>query len=48
MTIPQALMANAKKKSDIKNASQYLSIHFNNQGIVTRIDGRDSLPDTRH
>ncbi|ARB67225.1 Small protein A precursor [Moraxella catarrhalis] len=37
-----------QKKSDIKNASQYLSIHFNNQGIVTRIDGRDSLPDTRH
>lgn len=37
-----------QKKSDIKDASQYLSIHFNNQGIVTRIDGRDRLPDTRH
>jgi outer membrane protein assembly factor BamE len=37
-----------KGKADIKNASQYLSIYFNNQGQVVRIDGRDSLPATRH
>lgn len=37
-----------KDKADIKNASQYLSIYFNNQGQVVRIDGRDSLPATRH
>ena len=36
-----------KGKADIKNASQYLSIYFNNQGQVVRIDGRDSLPATR-
>ena len=36
------------KKPDIKDASQYLSIHFNSQGIVTRIEGRDSLPANRH
>lgn len=36
------------KKPDIKDASQYLSIYFNNQGIVTRIEGRDSLPANRH
>ncbi|MDH2273257.1 MULTISPECIES: outer membrane protein assembly factor BamE [Moraxella] len=37
-----------KDKANIKNASQYLSIYFNNQGQVVRIDGRDSLPATRH
>ena len=37
-----------KGKADIKNASQYLSSYFNNQGQVVRIDGRDSLPATRH
>ncbi|OOS24953.1 hypothetical protein B0681_05720 [Moraxella porci DSM 25326] len=37
-----------KDKADIKNASQYLSIYFNNQGQVVRIDGRDSLPAIRH
>lgn len=37
-----------KGKADIKNASQYLSIYFNNQGQVVRIDDRDSLPATRH
>ena len=37
-----------KGKADIKNASQYLSIYFNNQGQVVRIDGRDSMPATRH
>ncbi|WP_049236656.1 outer membrane protein assembly factor BamE [Moraxella canis] len=36
------------KKPDIKDASQYLSIYFNSQGIVTRIEGRDSLPANRH
>ncbi|MDO4897170.1 MAG: outer membrane protein assembly factor BamE [Moraxella sp.] len=33
------------KKSDIKNASQYLSIYFEN-GRVVRIAGRESLPRT--
>lgn len=37
-----------KDKANIKNASQYLSIYFNNQGQVVRINGRDSLPATRH
>ena len=37
-----------KDKADIKNASQYLSIYFYNPGQVVRIDGRDSLPATRH
>lgn len=37
-----------KDKADIKNASQYLSVYFNEQGQVVRIDGRDSLPATRH
>lgn len=37
-----------KDKADIKNASQYLSIYFNEQGQVVRIDGRDSLPASRH
>lgn len=37
-----------KDKANIKNASQYLSIYFNNQGQVVRIDGRDSLPATHH
>ncbi len=35
-------------KPDIKNASQYLSIYFNEAGIVTRIEGIESLPATRH
>lgn len=33
-----------KGKSDIKNASQYMSVYFDNNGRVVRIDGRDSLP----
>ncbi|MFC0820286.1 outer membrane protein assembly factor BamE [Moraxella marmotae] len=37
-----------KKKADVKNASQYLSVYFDNQGQVVRIDGIDSLPPTRH
>lgn len=37
-----------KDKANVKNASQYLSIYFNEQGQVVRIDGRDSLPATRH
>lgn len=36
------------KKPNIKNASQYLSVYFNEQGQVVRIDGIDSLPQTRH
>lgn len=34
-------------KTSIKNASQYLSVYFDNQGRVARIDGIDSLPATR-
>ncbi|WP_294032945.1 outer membrane protein assembly factor BamE [uncultured Moraxella sp.] len=37
-----------KKKPNVKDASQYLSIYFDNQGRVVRIDGKDSLPATRH
>lgn len=36
-----------QKKANVKNASQYLSIYFDNQGRVARIDGRDSLPAQR-
>lgn len=31
-------------KQDIKNASQYLSIYFDNNGLVVRIDGLQTLP----
>ncbi|MDO4427282.1 MAG: outer membrane protein assembly factor BamE [Moraxella sp.] len=31
-------------KPNIKNASQYLSVHFDASGRVARIDGIDSLP----
>lgn len=34
-------------KTDIKNATHYLSVYFNEQGQVVRVDGRDSLPATR-
>lgn len=37
-----------KKKPNVKDASQYLSIYFDNEGRVARIDGIDSLPQTRH
>lgn len=37
-----------QKKANIKNAAQYLSIYFDNQGQVVRIEGKDSLPATRH
>ena len=30
--------------ADVKNASQHLIVHFDEQGIVTRIEGVDSLP----
>ena len=31
-------------KADIQNASQHLVIYFNDSGIVTRIDGIETLP----
>lgn len=37
-----------KNKNNIKNASQYLSIYFDNQGRVIRISGKETLPATRH
>lgn len=37
-----------KKKLNIKNATQYLSIYFDNQGLVSRIEGIEGLPPTRH
>lgn len=37
-----------KDKPNIKDASQYLSIYFDNQGRVVRIDGKDSIPAVRH
>lgn len=38
-----------KKKSDIKNASQYISIHFGADGRVVAIDGTQNLPaETMH
>ena len=30
--------------ADVKNASQHLKVYFNNNGIVTRIQGLESLP----
>lgn len=30
--------------ADVKNASQHLIVYFDEQGIVTRIEGVDSLP----
>lgn len=33
-----------KKKPDIKNASQYISIHFGADGRVVAIDGTQNLP----
>ena len=30
--------------ADVKNASQHLKVYFDNNGIVTRIEGLESLP----
>jgi len=30
--------------ADVKNASQHLKVYFDNNGIVTRIQGLESLP----
>ncbi|UTO06020.1 outer membrane protein assembly factor BamE [Moraxella sp. FZLJ2107] len=37
-----------KKQKNVKNATQYMSIYFDNQGRVARIEGTGSLPETRH
>ena len=30
--------------ADVKNASQHLVVYFDNNGLVTRVEGMDSLP----
>ena len=35
-------------RPNVTNASQYLSVHFDNEGRVLHLEGIDTLPRTRH
>lgn len=36
------------KKPNVKNGSWYLSVYFDDQGLVNKIEGLESLPAKRH